>query len=221
MIPSTTPLSHWHLILHHFSLSFEVLLSHLRLHVCKGGFPLHTTILSQPSVFPWAPCYNICQLSPTATTFEADFTLRSYGITLRTFPTFLSLPPSLSPPLCFYGVTAGERRRASPSAWSPCFENMWPGNNWVTTAAVQWVGLDLENDSIYFCLTACCFHSCSFYPPFRLRILLYRSGRQPDERVEHNLSINILTHIQWVRRENSMVPFFIVGHPSVWAFRIF
>lgn len=166
-----------------------------------GGFPLHTKIFChQPSVFPWAPTL----------THSHNIWNWLYGEVMWNntyeFPYFLSLPPSLSPPLCFYRVTAGERRRASPAAWPPCFENMWPGNNWVTTAAVQWVGLDSENDSIYFCLTACCFHSCSFYPPFRLRTLLYRSGRQPDERVEHNPSINIQTHIQWVRHGDRMAP---------------
>lgn len=107
--------------------------------------------------------------------------------------------------------------RLPPLAWHPCFENMWPGNNWVTTAAVQWVGLDLENDSIYFCLTACCFHSCSFYSPFRSRVLLYRPGRKEDERMEYNLSINILTHIQWIWKENSIVLLFIVRYCYIWG----
>lgn len=87
----------WHLTLHHLSLSLEGLLSKLWFCVSRGGFPLHTTILSQPSVFPYVPYYNIRQLSPTAATFETDVTLRSYGITLMTFPTF---SPSL--PLCVF-----------------------------------------------------------------------------------------------------------------------
>ena len=138
--------------------------------------------------------------SPRATIFETEFTVRSCGITFTTFPTLSPChPPSL--PLCVLMGWLQERKRASPSPWRLFFENMWPENNWVTTIAVQWIGLDLENDSIHFCLSACCFHSCSFYPPFRLRTLLYRPGRQPEERVENNLSINILTYIQWVEWE--------------------
>lgn len=118
---------------------------------------------------------------------DTDFFLRSCGIVFKMSQ--LSLLASL--PSVFYGVTAGEKRRAFPSALHPFFENMWPGNNWVTTAADQWVGLNLENDSIYFCLTACCSHSCTFYPLFRIKILLYMPGRRPDVRVEHKLSISI------------------------------
>uniref|UniRef100_A0A3Q3FTL0 Immunoglobulin V-set domain-containing protein n=1 Tax=Kryptolebias marmoratus TaxID=37003 RepID=A0A3Q3FTL0_KRYMA len=40
------------------------------------------------------------------------------------------------------------------------------------------LGLDLENDSIYFCLTACCFHSCSFYSAFRLRLFTVWSWKK-------------------------------------------
>lgn len=130
----------------------------------------------------------------------------------------LSLLASL--PSVFYGVTAGEKRRAFPSALHPFFENMWPGNNWVTTAADQRVGLDLENDSIYFCLTACCSHSCTFYPLFRIKILLYMPGRQPDVRVEHRLSISIqdypiskyFTCIQLLKHHFVSIPFLKFKH---------
>lgn len=93
----------------------------------------------------------------------------------------LSLPLSFSLPAVFYRVTAEKREGLPSAAGRPSSENMWPGSNWVTTAAVQWAGLDLENDSIYFCLTVCFSHSCSFYPALTFRLLLFRSGRSPGE----------------------------------------
>lgn len=73
---------------------------------------------------------------------------------------------------------------------------IWEHATWEQVKQLNELALISEHDSIRVCLAACCFHSCIFYPPYRLDILLYGSGSQPDEGLKHNPNISILTHFR-------------------------
>lgn len=99
--------------------------------------------------------------------------------------TLSSLTPTL--PLLLFFLTLGEGRS------TPCMSTgIWEQATWKQIKPLNELALISEPESIDFCLAACCFHSCTFYPPYRLDSLLRASGRQPDEGLKHDPNISIL-----------------------------
>lgn len=104
---------------------------------------------------------------------------------------FLPSCPPLPPPypFCFVFFFNLKRRQVFPLCMPA---TIWEHATWEQLKQLNELALISEHDSIYFCLAACCFHSCIFYPPYRLDILLYGSGRQPDEGLKQNSNISTL-----------------------------
>lgn len=116
---------------HHSSL-----LSYLWLHVPEGD---SHCILKSSTINHLS--FHEHQPSPTAAKFQTDFTLRSYGITLTSFPTFSpchppSLPPSL--PLCVFTGWQQEKEGGLPPL---------PDRPALRTCGLGIIGLQLQQPS--------------------------------------------------------------------------
>lgn len=145
--------------------------------------------------FSITPQCDISQFLPKATTSssETNFKLSSYAIILYDFifPTLFSFTPTLS---LFFSLRRGQGGLPPLPAGTE-FKNMQPGNNWVTTAAAEWVGL---NFSAWLHLLL---SGRLLLPQLHLLssmqagfLLLYGSGRHPDAGLKDNPNITIQTH---------------------------